>query len=116
MQLNPSEISDLIKEKIKQFEVTTEARNEGRFCTLSKMDTEREEARSSLGTQCSDARWTLCRLTSGLSVSVPCGAWNSWSSAIFCGDCAANAVTISARTAANTANFPNFPAMLVSLI
>jgi F-type H+-transporting ATPase subunit alpha len=35
MQLNPSEISDLIKEKIKQFEVTTEARNEGTVVSIT---------------------------------------------------------------------------------
>jgi F-type H+-transporting ATPase subunit alpha len=35
MQLNPSEISDLIKEKIKKFEVTTEARNEGTVVSIT---------------------------------------------------------------------------------
>ena len=35
MQLNPSEISDLIKEKIKQFEVTSEARNEGTVVSIT---------------------------------------------------------------------------------
>ncbi len=35
MQLNPSEISGLIKEKIKQFEATTEARNEGTVVSIT---------------------------------------------------------------------------------
>ncbi len=35
MQLNPSEISGLIKEKIKQFEGTTEARNEGTVVSIT---------------------------------------------------------------------------------
>ena len=35
MQLNPSEISGLIKEKIKQFETTTEARNEGTVVSIT---------------------------------------------------------------------------------
>jgi F-type H+-transporting ATPase subunit alpha len=35
MQLNPSEISGLIKEKIKQFEATTEARNEGTVVSIA---------------------------------------------------------------------------------
>jgi F-type H+-transporting ATPase subunit alpha len=35
MQLNPSEISGLIKEKIKQFEATTEARNEGSVVSIT---------------------------------------------------------------------------------
>jgi len=35
MQLNPSEISDLIKQKIEQFELTTEARTEGTIVSLT---------------------------------------------------------------------------------
>ena len=35
MQLNPSEISDLIKDRIKNFEATTEARNEGTIVSLA---------------------------------------------------------------------------------
>ena len=35
MQLNPSEISGLIKEKLKQFEATTEARNEGTVVSIT---------------------------------------------------------------------------------
>jgi F-type H+-transporting ATPase subunit alpha len=35
MQLNPSEISDLIKQKIEQFDVTTEARAEGTIVSLT---------------------------------------------------------------------------------
>ena len=35
MQLNPSEISDLIKQKIEQFELKTEARTEGTIVSLS---------------------------------------------------------------------------------
>jgi F-type H+-transporting ATPase subunit alpha len=35
MQLNPSEISELIKNKIKSFEVTTEARNEGTVVSIT---------------------------------------------------------------------------------
>jgi F-type H+-transporting ATPase subunit alpha len=35
MQLNPSEISDLIKERIKKFEATTEARNEGTVVSVT---------------------------------------------------------------------------------
>ena len=35
MQLNPSEISDLIKDRIKNFEASTEARNEGTIVSLA---------------------------------------------------------------------------------
>jgi F-type H+-transporting ATPase subunit alpha len=35
MQLNPSEISDLIRQKIEQFELTTEARTEGTIVSLT---------------------------------------------------------------------------------
>lgn len=35
MQLNPSEISDLIKQKIEQFELTTEARTEGTIVSVT---------------------------------------------------------------------------------
>ena len=35
MQLNPSEISELIKSKIEKFEVKTEARNEGTIIDLT---------------------------------------------------------------------------------
>ncbi len=35
MQLNPSEISDLIKQKIEQFDLRTEARTEGTIVSLS---------------------------------------------------------------------------------
>ena len=35
MQLNPSEISDLIKQKIEQFELKTEARTEGTIVSLT---------------------------------------------------------------------------------
>ena len=35
MQLNPSEISDLIKAKIEKFDVTTEAHNEGTVVTVT---------------------------------------------------------------------------------
>ena len=35
MQLNPSEISELIKSKIEKFELKTEARNEGTVITLT---------------------------------------------------------------------------------
>ncbi len=34
MQLNPSEISDLIKSRIKNFEAATEARNTGTIVSL----------------------------------------------------------------------------------
>ena len=35
MQLNPSEISELIKERIKDFDASTEARNEGSVVSLT---------------------------------------------------------------------------------
>ena len=35
MQLNPSEISELIKQRINEFEVVSEARNEGTIVSVS---------------------------------------------------------------------------------